>query len=144
MGFTLLARTPSVRLGDIQWMNCKNWSNLSQWRNSWELSVWIIFDVSILPLCFYSKSIDTPQGSFSCPCDTGFHKFVNMTGCSDINELTCFWQFLSFLKKFHLSKTFSFIFKLVLILFRCNLGIGRQFCGQNTNCNNTVGEWLNE
>ena len=25
-------------------------------------------------------------GSFSCPCDTGFHNFVNMTGCEDINE----------------------------------------------------------
>ena len=52
VGFTLLARTPLVRLGDTQWMNWKNWSNLSQWRNSWELSVWIICDVSILPLCF--------------------------------------------------------------------------------------------
>ena len=99
VGFTLLARTPLVRLGDTQWMNWKNWSNLSQWRNSWELSVWIFFDVSILPLCFYFKFIDTPQGSFSCPCDTGFHNFKNMTGCSDINELTCFRQLLSFLKK---------------------------------------------
>ena len=70
----------------------------------------------------HTKCTDTP-GSFSCPCNSGFEKFVGGKGCSDINECQ------QHSTKSHCGKNTN-----------CNNTIGSWNCGEHT-CKDGYFNW---